>query len=71
LRSIPKAEARGRRLEEIKGTVPRPGHWPSGCRFHTRCPYAFAPCPIEEPVRTPVSPTQAACCHLVERDVRS
>jgi oligopeptide/dipeptide ABC transporter ATP-binding protein len=70
LRSIPKAEARGRRLEEIKGTVPRPGHWPSGCRFHTRCPFAFAPCPIEEPVRTPVSPTQAACCHLVERDVR-
>jgi oligopeptide/dipeptide ABC transporter ATP-binding protein len=71
LRSIPKAEARGRRLEEIKGTVPRPGHWPSGCRFHTRCPFAFAPCPIEEPVRTPVSPTQAACCHLVERDLRS
>jgi oligopeptide/dipeptide ABC transporter ATP-binding protein len=70
LRSIPKAEARGHRLEEIKGAVPRPGHWPSGCRFHTRCPYAFAPCPIEEPARTPVSPTQAACCHLVERDIR-
>ena len=39
LRSIPKAEARGARLEEIKGAVPRPGHWPSGCRFHTRCPH--------------------------------
>src|SRR5258705_13049205 len=71
LKSIPRAAARGSKLEEIKGVVPRPGRWPSGCRFHTRCPYAFAPCPIEEPLRTPVSPTQATCCHLVERDLRS
>jgi oligopeptide/dipeptide ABC transporter ATP-binding protein len=71
LRSIPKAEARGHRLEEIKGAVPRPGHWPSGCRFHTRCPFAFAPCSIEEPARTTVSSTQSASCHLVERDMRS
>jgi oligopeptide/dipeptide ABC transporter ATP-binding protein len=65
LRSIPKAEARGRRLEEIKGAVPRPGHWPTGCRFHTRCPEAFPPCSRREPVRTAVSPTQAAWCHLL------
>jgi len=70
LRAIPKPEARGRRLEEIKGAVPRPGHWPSGCRFHTRCPFAFAPCPVEEPARTRVSATQAACCHLVEKEMR-
>jgi oligopeptide/dipeptide ABC transporter ATP-binding protein len=71
LRSIPKAEARGTRLEEIKGAVPRPGHWPSGCRFHPRCPHAFAPCPVEEPARTAVSQTQAACCHLlVQGDAR-
>jgi oligopeptide/dipeptide ABC transporter ATP-binding protein len=71
LRSIPKAEARGTRLEEIKGAVPRPGHWPSGCRFHPRCPRAFAPCPVKEPARTAVSPTQAACCHLlVQGDAR-
>jgi oligopeptide/dipeptide ABC transporter ATP-binding protein len=71
LRSIPRAEARGTRLEEIKGVVPRPGHWPSGCRFHPRCPQVFEPCPIREPARTAVSPTQAACCHLLERDARS
>ena len=63
LRSIPKPEA-------IKGAVPRPGHWPSGCRFHTRCPFAFEPCPVKEPARTPVSATHAACCHLVEREAR-
>lgn len=71
LRSIPKPEARGHRLEEIKGVVPRPGHWPPGCRFHTRCPFAFEPCPVREPMRTAVSPTRAACCHLLERDARA
>jgi len=70
LRSIPKAETRGRRLDEIKGAVPAPGHWPSGCRFHPRCSNAFAPCPRVEPVRTAVSPTQAACCHLLDRSVQ-
>jgi oligopeptide/dipeptide ABC transporter ATP-binding protein len=69
LRSIPKPEARGRRLEEIKGAVPRPGHWPTGCRFHPRCPHAFAPCPGTEPKRTTMSATQAACCHLLDRSV--
>jgi peptide/nickel transport system ATP-binding protein len=70
LRSIPKPEARGHRLEEIKGAVPRPGHWPPGCRFHPRCPFAFEPCPVEEPGPTRVSPTQIACCHLVAREMR-
>jgi oligopeptide/dipeptide ABC transporter ATP-binding protein len=69
LRSIPKPEARGRRLEEIKGAVPRPGHWPTGCRFHPRCPHAFAPCPGTEPKRTTMSATQAACCHLLDPSV--
>ena len=68
LRSIPRPEARGHRLEEIKGAVPRPGRWPTGCRFHTRCPSCFEPCPKEVPVRTPVTKTQAAWCHLVERE---
>jgi oligopeptide/dipeptide ABC transporter ATP-binding protein len=69
LRSIPRPEARGMRLEEIAGAVPRPGHWPPGCRFHPRCTHAFAPCPVEEPRPTDVSATQAACCHLVAREV--
>jgi oligopeptide/dipeptide ABC transporter ATP-binding protein len=68
LRSIPLAEARGRRLEEIPGIVPRPGHWPAGCRFHERCPHAFAPCVDTEPSRTPLSATHGACCHLVARE---
>jgi oligopeptide/dipeptide ABC transporter ATP-binding protein len=70
LRSIPRPEARGSRLEEIKGAVPRPGQWPAACRFHTRCPHAFERCRIEVPARTAVSPTQAVWCHLAEEKVR-
>ena len=71
LRSIPRPEARGHRLEEIKGTVPRPGQWPAGCRFHTRCPLVIDRCRGEAPARVPVSRTQAAWCHLVERGAAS
>ena len=70
LRSIPRPEARGGRLEEIKGAVPRPGQWPTGCRFHPRCPVAFARCHVEEPTESRVSLTQAAWCHLVEEEAR-
>jgi peptide/nickel transport system ATP-binding protein len=69
LRSVPRPSSRGRKLEEIKGAVPRPGHWPKGCRFHPRCPARFAPCAQLEPMRTEVSATQAAWCHLVAREV--
>jgi oligopeptide/dipeptide ABC transporter ATP-binding protein len=68
LRSIPRAEARGRRLEEIKGVVPRPGQWPAGCRFHTRCPHAFDRCLSEVPARHRVSATQGAWCHLAGQE---
>jgi oligopeptide/dipeptide ABC transporter ATP-binding protein len=71
LNSVPKPEARGRRLEEIKGIVPRPGHWPAGCRFHTRCPLVLDRCRTEEPARTRVSETQGAWCHLVAQEASS
>jgi oligopeptide/dipeptide ABC transporter ATP-binding protein len=70
LKSIPRPEARGTRLNEIKGVVPRPGKWPAGCRFHTRCPLVFDRCRSEEPARTSVSATQAVWCHLAEQEMR-
>ena len=38
LRSLPKLEEQKERLEVIPGTVPDPLHFPSGCKFHPRCP---------------------------------
>jgi oligopeptide/dipeptide ABC transporter ATP-binding protein len=37
-RSIPKLETVEERLETIPGTVPNPAKFPSGCKFHPRCP---------------------------------
>ena len=71
LKSIPRPEARGGKLEEIKGVVPRPGHWPPGCRFAPRCRYAFDRCRSELPQVTAVSATQGAWCHLVEYEVHA
>jgi peptide/nickel transport system permease protein len=36
-------------LPTIPGSVPQPGHWPSGCHFHLRCSYATAAC-VERPI---------------------
>jgi oligopeptide/dipeptide ABC transporter ATP-binding protein len=37
-RAVPKLGAHATRLETIAGTVPNPAHFPSGCKFHPRCP---------------------------------
>jgi len=49
----------------LKGDVPSPIDPPAGCRFQTRCPYAFDRCRIEEPVlRRTHQPGQSSACHL-------
>jgi oligopeptide transport system ATP-binding protein len=49
----------------LKGDVPSPINPPSGCRFHTRCPYAFDRCRSEEPPLIEVLPGRKTACHLV------
>jgi len=48
----------------LSGDVPSPIHPPSGCRFHTRCPFVFDRCRTEEPAMRQVAPGHQAACHL-------
>jgi peptide/nickel transport system ATP-binding protein len=50
----------------LRGDVPSPINPPSGCRFHTRCPYVFDRCRSEEPVLRDTAGGQKAACHLDE-----
>lgn len=51
----------------LQGDVPSPKNPPSGCRFHTRCPYATARCKQEEPALRDVGGGHLAACHLIDR----
>ena len=59
----PRVNARKDRLV-LKGDVPNPIHPPAGCRFHTRCPYAFERCRAEEPQLRIVASGHLSACHL-------
>jgi len=67
---IPKARARGRQRVILTGDVPSPINPPSGCHFHTRCPYAMRRCRQEEPALREVLPRHWAACHLHDAGVR-
>jgi len=67
---IPKSGARGRKRVILTGDVPSPINPPSGCHFHTRCPYAMQRCRHEEPALREVVPGHLAACHLHDSGVR-
>jgi oligopeptide/dipeptide ABC transporter ATP-binding protein len=46
-----------KKKQVLKGDVPSPIHPPSGCVFHTRCPYVTDRCKIEEPRLRPAPGT--------------
>ena len=50
----------------LRGDVPSPINPPSGCRFHTRCPFVFDRCRAEEPLLRDVGNGRISACHLDE-----
>ena len=63
--AAPIADPRSRRKRlVIEGDVPSPINPPSGCHFHTRCPYAEARCKIEYPPLQEIAPGHVVACHL-------
>lgn len=61
---IPEPQSAKREAEKLKGDLPTPLNPPSGCRFHTRCPFTTERCKREEPPLVEITPGHWAACHL-------
>ncbi len=64
LRSLPRLGFKGDRLETIAGSVPDPLHFPSGCKFHPRCPVGGDDkrCQNEEPQLRDIGSGRCVAC---------
>jgi len=63
--SVPRITGPLKRLNPIRGSVPAPAAWPTGCRFRPRCPQAFDRSETEPPL-IPVEPDHRMRCWLAE-----
>ena len=59
----PSRRLNGHRLL-VAGEIPSPKNPPSGCRFHTRCPYAEERSRTEVPELEEVAPDHHVACHF-------
>ena len=68
LRSAPRIDVSGERLDPIPGQPPTPTDMPAGCAFHPRCAVSAgrALCRAEAPPLRAMAGAQAAACHFSE-----
>ncbi|MFJ5764772.1 ABC transporter ATP-binding protein [Lysinibacillus sp. NPDC093210] len=50
----------------LKGDIPSPLNPPTGCSFHTRCPFATDKCKVEIPALREINTTHKVACHFAE-----
>ena len=68
LKSLPRLGEKKHRLDVIAGTVPNPLQFPSGCKFHTRCPIGKdkSKCQNDEPRLVEVAPGHCVACWFAD-----
>lgn len=57
-----------REQELIKGDIPSPSNPPSGCTFHTRCPFKMDVCTKEVPAYFEAKKGHSVACHLFNEE---
>lgn len=62
---VPDPEVKMKRIL-LKGDLPSPANPPSGCKFHTRCPYAMKICSEETPEFRDLGSRHRCACHLMD-----
>jgi peptide/nickel transport system ATP-binding protein len=63
--AVPVPDPESKRTKDvISGEIPSPVDPPTGCRFHTRCPYAHERCVDEQPSLVEVETNHFVACHL-------
>lgn len=65
LAAVPVADVTYKREKKyLEGDVPSPLNPPTGCKFHTRCPYATELCSQKEPEFKDMGGNHFVACHL-------
>lgn len=53
-------------LSAIYGNVPSAGNYPTGCRYHPRCPHSYSQCETSVPVIIEIEGGTRVACHLYQ-----
>jgi len=64
--SLPKMSDTREPLQTIPGQVPAATRFPSGCRFHPRCPHCMEVCKTTIPATTIAAPGHTVACWLYD-----
>lgn len=64
LSAVPILDEEGIQKIQLKGELPSPANPPSGCHFHTRCPFVMPQCKEKYPDLRKVGENQKVKCYL-------